>query len=454
MDSRQLIESFAEFARIKRIERPMMIKILEDVFRTIIRRQFNSDENFDVIINPDQGDLEIMRFREIVATTEDVEDENLQIPLAQARKIEADFTVGEEVAEPIKFEDFGRRLVLTARQTLMQKVRDLEKEKLYEKYKEFIGEIITGEVYQTLKRELIIQDMDGSELSLPRNEQIPGERYRKGDTVRAVVERADYNNGNPKIILSRTSPLFLEKLFETEIPEVYDGLIMVRKAVREPGDRAKVAVESYDERIDPVGACVGMKGSRIHSIVRELRNENIDVINYTDNIELLISRALSPAKVTSVRVDEENKHASVFLRRDQISMAIGKGGQNIRLASKLVGLEIDVFRDDYMDDVEDDIDLTEFDDVLEEWVIEVFRSNGFDSARSILDASKEDLIRLTDLEEETIDRVIAHIKHEFEQEEAEEELPAEEEDELLDAETESHDEELPADQEEVSEEDE
>ena len=353
MDSSVLIESFAEFAKFKNIDRPTMIRILEDVFRTMIRKKYVTDENFDVIINLDKGDLEIWRYREIVSDTADVWDpndkdddfefdENLHIKITDAKKIEEDFEIGEEVAEEVKFEEMGRRLVLTARQTLIQKVKDLEKDILFNQYKELVGEIITAEVYQILSREVLLVDDDGNELALPKGEQIPKDRFRKGDTARAIVHRAEMNNGNPKIILSRTSPEFLERLFEAEVPEVFDGLIAIKKVVREPGERAKVAVESFDDRIDPVGACVGMKGSRIHSIVRELENENIDVINYTDNVELYIARALSPAKIGSVVIDEEKKRVSVYLKPDQVSLAIGRGGQNIKLASKLIGLEIDV----------------------------------------------------------------------------------------------------------------
>ncbi|MEM6298364.1 MAG: transcription termination factor NusA, partial [Bacteroidota bacterium] len=356
MDANNLIESFADFARLKRIDRPTMIRILEDVFRTVIRKKYVSDENFDVIINIDRGDLEIWRYREIVADDAEEVDDLSQIRLTAARKIEEDFEVGEEVAEPVSIVSFGRRLVQMARQTLIQKVRDLEKDLLFEKYKDMVGEIITTEVYQVLRREIVCQDGEGKELSLPRNEQIPKDKYFKGDTIRAVIHRVEMQNGNPRVILSRTAPVFLEKLFESEIPEIYDGLITIRKVVREPGDRAKVAVESYDDRIDPVGACVGMKGSRIHAIVRELNNENIDVINYTTNMDLYISRALSPAKISTIKIEDDGRRASVFLKGDQISLAIGRGGQNIRLASKLVDMEIDVF--DYV------IKLREFDIVL------------------------------------------------------------------------------------------
>ncbi|CAA9324619.1 MAG: Transcription termination protein NusA [uncultured Cytophagales bacterium] len=414
MNSKELIESFAEFARLKNIDRPQMIRILEDVFRTMIRKRYGSDENFDIIINVDNGDLEIWRFREIV--DDDSEDiwEHDKIPLAEARKIEADFEVGEEVAEAIKLEDFGRRVVQTARQTLIQKVKDLEKDLLFQKYKERVGEIIVAEVYQILGREVILIDDENNELALPKGEQIPKDRFRKGDFTKAIVHRVEMLNGTPKIILSRTSPVFLERLFEQEVPEVNDGLIAIRRVVREPGERAKVAVESFDDRIDPVGACVGMKGSRIHSIVRELENENIDVINYTDNLELYIQRALSPAKITRIAIDQEDKHVSVYLRPDQVSLAIGKGGQNIKLAGKLVNMEIDVFRDNEEFE-EEDIALTEFDDEIEEWVLNELRRIGLDTAKSVLALSKEELVRRTELEEETVDEVMNILKQEFEE---------------------------------------
>jgi N utilization substance protein A len=414
MNSKELIESFAEFARLKNIDRPQMIRILEDVFRTMIRKRYGSDENFDIIINVDNGDLEIWRFREIV--DDDSEDiwEHDKIPLAEARKIEADFEVGEEVAEAIKLEDFGRRVVQTARQTLIQKVKDLEKDLLFQKYKERVGEVIVAEVYQILGREVILIDDENNELALPKGEQIPKDRFRKGDFTKAIVHRVEMLNGTPKIILSRTSPVFLERLFEQEVPEVNDGLIAIRRVVREPGERAKVAVESFDDRIDPVGACVGMKGSRIHSIVRELENENIDVINYTDNLELYIQRALSPAKITRIVIDQEDKHVSVYLRPDQVSLAIGKGGQNIKLAGKLVGMEIDVFRDNEEFE-EEDIALTEFDDEIEEWVLNELRRIGLDTAKSVLALSKEELVRRTELEEETVDEVMNILKQEFEE---------------------------------------
>jgi len=413
MDTATLIESFADFAKQKNIDRPTMIRILEDVFRNMIRKKFVTDDNFDIIVNADKGDLEIWRFREIV--DDDSEDiwEHDKISLSEAKKIEPDFEVGEEVAEEIHLEDFGRRAVTTARQTLMQKVKDLEKDIIFQKYKDIVGEIISGEVYQTLSREVLLIDAEGNEISIPRNEQIPKDRYRKGETVRAIVHKVEMVNGNPKIILSRSSPVFLERLFEQEVPEVYDGLITIKKVVREPGERAKVAVESYDDRIDPVGACVGMKGSRIHAVVRELQNENIDVINYTENLELYISRALSPAKITNIKIDKENGRVSVHLRPEQVSLAIGKGGLNIRLASRLVDMEIDVFRE--TDGIaEEDVALDEFSDEIESWVITELKRIGLDSAKSVIALNKEELVRRTDLEEETVELVLNVLRKEFE----------------------------------------
>lgn len=413
MDSGILIESFAEFAKNKNVDRPTMIRILEDVFRTMIRKKYETDDNFDIIINADKGDLEIWRFREIVDdNSEDIWDHD-KISLSEARKIEPDFEIGEEVAEEVKLLDFGRRAVMTARQTLIQKIKDLEKDILFQQYKELVGEIITGEVYQILSREVLLMDGDGNELIIPKSEQISKDRFRKGETVRAIVERVEMVNANPRIILSRTSPIFLERLFENEVPEVYDGLITIKKVVREPGERAKVAVESYDDRIDPVGACVGMKGSRIHSIVRELQNENIDVINYTDNLELYITRALSPAKISSIKIDQDSERVSVFLKPDQVSLAIGKGGQNIKLASKLVGMEIDVFRE-LADFEEEDVDLVEFSDEIDSWVIEELKRVGLDTAKSVLAITKDDLVRRTELEEETVNEVYKILSQEFE----------------------------------------
>ncbi len=414
MDAHELISSFAEFAKQKNIDRPTMIRILEDVFRNMIRKKFVEDSNFDIIINADKGDLEIWRVREIVDDdSEDIWDHD-KISLTEARKIEPDFEVGEEVSEQMYIEDFGRRAVTTARQTLIQKVKDLEKDILYQKYKDLVGEIITGEVYQVLSREVLLIDAEGNEIAIPRSEQIHKDRYRKGENVRAIVHKVEMVNGTPKIILSRTTPVFIERLFEQEVPEVYDGLITIKKAVREPGERAKVAVESYDDRIDPVGACVGMKGSRIHSIVRELQNENIDVINYTENLELFVQRALSPAKITSIKADKENGRISVFLKPDQVSLAIGKGGLNIKLASRLVGYEIDVFRDVEEGVVDEDVDLDEFSDEIESWIIDELKRIGLDTAKSVLALSKEELVRRTDLEEETVDLVTTVLKKEFE----------------------------------------
>lgn len=416
MESGILIESFAEFAKFKNIDRPTMIRILEDVFRTMIRRKYVTDENFDVIINVDKGDLEIWRYREIVEDDADEIDENTQITLTQAKKIEEDFEVGEEVAEEVKLVEFGRRLVMTARQTLIQKIKDLEKDILFQKYKELVGEIISAEIYQILNREVLLVDGDGNELILPKSEQIPKDRYRKGESARAIVHRVEMINGNPRIILSRTSPTFLERLFESEVPEVYDGLITIRRVVREPGERAKVAVESFDDRVDPVGACVGMKGSRIHSIVRELENENIDVINFTENLDLYISRALSPAKIGSIKVNEEDKRVSVYLKPDQVSLAIGKGGQNIKLASKLVGYEIDVYRELSEYESEEDVDLNEFVDEIEDWILKELKRIGLDTAKSVLALSKDDLVRRTELEEETVTDVLDILTKEFEEE--------------------------------------
>jgi N utilization substance protein A len=391
-----------------------MIAILEEVFRTMIRKKYGTDENFDVIINAESGDLEMWRTREIVDDdSEDIWDYD-KIPLAEARKIQDDFEVGEQVAEEVKLLDFGRRVVQTARQTLIQRIKDMEKEVLYQKYKDQVGDLVSAEVYQLLKHEIILTDGEGNELSLPRTEQISKDRYRKGEAVKAVISRVDMLNGTPKIVLSRTSPVFLERLFEIEVPEIYDGLISIRKIVREPGERAKVAVESYDDRIDPVGACVGMKGSRIHGIVRELGNENIDVINYTENLELLISRALSPAKVSSMNIDRDTKRVSVFLKPDQVSLAIGKGGQNIKLAGRLVDMEIDVFRDNEGQEDDEDVDLMEFSDEIDEWMIQELRKVGLDTAKSVLALSKEELVRRTDLEEDTVEEIMSILKQEFE----------------------------------------
>lgn len=416
MENINLIESFAEFKDIKNIDRATLMSILEDVFRSMIRKRWGSDENFDVIVNPERGDLEIWRNREIVddefAEDSFDYDENRHIALASARKIEPDFEIGEQVTDRIGLNDFGRRSVLAIRQNLVSRVLDLEKDSLYKKYKERVGDVITGEVYQVWKKETMILDDEGNELILPKTEQIPGDFFKKGDGVRAVVFKVDLRNNSPVIILSRTAPSFLEKLFEMEVPEIYDGLITIKKIVREPGERAKVAVESYDDRIDPVGACVGMKGSRIHGIVRELRNENIDVINYTANAQLLIQRALSPAKITSIKLDEENKRAEVFLKPDQVSLAIGKGGHNIRLAGRLTGYEIDVYRD--TDEDVEDVSIDEFSDEIEAWILDEFRAIGCDTAKSVLELSDEELVKRTDLEEETVKEVKRILRSEFE----------------------------------------
>ncbi len=415
MNSAVLLESFAEFARDKKVDKPTMIRILEDVFRTMVRKEFGTDENIDVIVNLDEGDLEIWRNRQIVDDDAEDVDDKLQIRLSDARKIEEDFEVGEEVAEEVKIPEFGRRQVQTARQTLIQKIKDLEKNQVFQKYKDLVGELVTCEIYQVLSKELIVQDSDKHELSLPKQELIYKDRFRKGDTVKAIVQRVEMVNNNPKIILSRTSPEFLEKLFENEVPEVFDGLISIKKVVREPGERAKVAVESYDDRIDPVGACVGMKGSRIHSIVRELQNENIDVINYTDNLELYIARALSPSKINNMKIDLDKGRVSVFLNRDQVSLAIGKGGQNIKLASRLVNMEIDVFRElgEFEDD-DEDVELSEFTDAIDEWMLDELNKIGLDTAKSVLAVSKEDLVRRTELEEESVDFIFEVLRKEFE----------------------------------------
>ncbi|MDP4267547.1 MAG: transcription termination factor NusA [Bacteroidota bacterium] len=412
MESLNLVESFSEFKEFKNIDRTTMMRILEDVFRSMVAKKYGTDENFDFIINIDKGDFEIWRNRIIVEDGE-VEDENREIAYSEAIKIEPDFEIGEEVSERVSLNDFGRRAVLSVRHNLAAKIQDLEKELVFKFYKDRIGEILTGEVYQVLKKDILVVDDEGNELILPKNEQIPSDRYKKGDTIRAIIHKAELKNNTPQIILSRTSPVFLEKLFETEVPEVFDGLITIKNIVRIPGDRAKVAVESYDDRIDPVGACVGMKGSRIHGIVRELRNENIDVINYTTNVTLYITRSLSPAKISSIKLDEADKKAEVYLKPDQVSLAIGKGGNNIKLASKLTGYEIDVYRDDIEIDVED-VDLDEFVDEIDEWIIDELKAIGCDTAKSVLNLSIDDLVKRTDLEEETIKEVIKILKSEFE----------------------------------------
>ncbi|QZT35768.1 transcription termination factor NusA [Halosquirtibacter xylanolyticus] len=411
MDNLNLIDTFSEFKELKNIDRATMMSVLEDVFRSVLQKQFGTDENFDVIINPDKGDLEIFRNREVVKD-EDLEDPNLQISLSEAKKIDSDYELGEDVTDEVSFKDFGRRAILNLRQNLAARILELEKDNIYNEYKSKIGQIVTGEVYQIWKREILILDDEENELLLPKTEQIPSDFFRKGDSVRAIVTNVEMRNSNPMIMLSRTSPDFLARLFELEVPEIYDGLITIKKIERVPGERAKVAVESYDERIDPVGACVGMKGSRIHGIVRELKNENIDVVNYTNNVQLYIQRALNPAQVTSTRINEEARKADVFLRPDQVSLAIGKGGLNIRLASRLTGYEIDVYREAEEDD--EDVSIDEFSDEIDEWIIRSLKSIGCDTARSVLHLSREELIKRTDLEEETVDEIIEIFQSEFE----------------------------------------
>jgi N utilization substance protein A len=416
MESINLIESFSEFKEVKNIDRATLMSIIEDVFRSMLLKKYGSDDNFDIIVNPDRGDIEIWHNREVVddefAEDSFDYDEAKHIGLTAAQKIDADLELGEEITTPVKLLDFGRRAVLAVRQNLVSKILELEKDSLYKKYKEKIGEIMSGEVYQIWKKELLILDEDGNELLLPKSEQIPSDFFKKGDSLKAVVQRVDMKNNSPVIVLSRTSPAFLERLFELEVPEVFDGLITIKKIVREPGERAKVAVESYDDRIDPVGACVGMKGSRIHGIVRELRNENIDVINYTNNPTLFITRSLSPAKITSVKIDDETKRAEVFLKPDQVSLAIGKGGHNIKLAGKLTGYEIDVYRDTDIDT--EDVDLEEFSDEIESWILDALKGIGCDTAKSVLELSTDELVRRTDLEEETVVEVKQILQSEFE----------------------------------------
>ncbi len=410
-DNINLVESFAEFKEFKNIDRETLMRILEDVFRHMLIKKYGSDENFDIIVNIDRGDLEVWRNRVIVDDGA-VEDENKEIAYSDAIKIEPDFEVGEDVSEEVKMKDFGRREILAMRQNLISKVLEYEKDNVYKTYIDKVGTIVSGEVYQVWKKEILVLDDEGIELILPKSEQIPSDFYRKGDSLRAVVLRVEMKNSNPSIILSRSSPVFLERLFEAEVPEVYDGLITIKKIVRIPGERAKVAVESYDDRIDPVGACVGMKGARIHGIVRELRNENIDVINFTGNTVLYMQRALSPAKISSIMLDEKNKKADVYLKPDQVSLAIGKGGHNIKLASKLTGYEIDVYRD--VEGDMEDVDLQEFSDEIDQWIIDEFKAIGCDTARSVIDLSIEELVTRTDLEEETIKEVVRILRSEFE----------------------------------------
>ncbi|MEX1191222.1 MAG: transcription termination factor NusA [Brumimicrobium sp.] len=411
MNSLNLIESFTEFKEFKSIDRQTMMHVLEDVFRSILKKKYGTDEHCDVIINIDKGDFEIWVNKEIVPDGE-VEDENIEIAYSQAIKIEPDFEVGEEVSEEIKFEDFGRRNILSLRQNLISRILELEKDQLYKIYKDRIGDIITGEVYQVWKKEILILDDEGNELILPKSEQIPSDYFKKGEPIRAVVAKVDMRNSTPVIILSRSAPEFLERLFELEVPEVFDGLITIKNIVRVPGERAKVAVESYDDRIDPVGACVGMKGSRIHGIVRELRNENIDVINYTNNMQLYIQRALSPAKISSVEIVEEENRANVYLKPDQVSLAIGKGGFNIKLAGRLTGYEIDVYREGATD--VEDVDLEEFADEIDSWILDELKAIGCDTAKSVLEIEISELVKRTDLEEETIKEVFKILESEFE----------------------------------------
>lgn len=412
MDNLNLIDTFSEFKDLKSIDRATMMSVLEDSFRSVLQKQFGTDENFDVIINPDKGDFEIWRNRIVVEDTE-FTDPNLQITLSQAKKIGEDYEIGEEVTDEVKFSDFGRRAILNLRQNLATRILELEKDNVYTKYKAKIGEIVTGEVYQIWKRELLLLDDEGNELLLPKVEQIPTDFFRKGDSVRAVIIRVEMRNNSPYIILSRTSSIFLERLFELEVPEIFDGLIIIKKIVRIPGERAKVAVESYDERVDPVGACVGMKGSRIHGIVRELRNENIDIINFTNNLQLYIQRALNPAKISSIKLFPNENRAEVFLKPEEVSLAIGKGGLNIKLASQLTGYDIDVYRDREAVD-EEDVSLDEFSDEIEGWIIDELKAIGCDTAKNVLSLSREDLIKRTDLEEETVDEVLRIFKAEFE----------------------------------------
>lgn len=410
-----LIDTFSEFKELKSIDRSTLISVMEESFRNVISKTYGSDENFDVIINPDKGDFEIYRNRTVVPDDE-LENENVEIALSEAQKIDEDYELGEEVTDTVDFSLFGRRAILTLRQTLASKILELQKDSLYSKYSEKIGEIVSAELYQIWKKEMLLMDEDGNELYLPKSEQIPTDFYRKGETVRAVVAMVENKNNNPKIILSRTSPVFLQRLFELEVPEIHDGLITIKKIARIPGERAKVAVESYDDRIDPVGACVGVKGARIHGIVRELRNENIDVINYTNNTNLFISRALSPAKITSIRLNEAEKKAEVYLKPDEVSQAIGKGGLNIKLASMLTGYTLDVYRDIDESENEEDIYLDEFTDEIDPWIIDALKAIGLDTAKSVLAVPREDLIRRTDFEEETIDEVLNILKSEFEEE--------------------------------------
>ena len=409
-----MIDTFREFKETKNIDRTTLVSVLEESFRNVLARIFGSDENFDVIVNPDKGDFEIYRNRVVVADGE-VEDENKEITLTEARKIEPDYEVGEDVSEKVDFNKFGRRAILTLRQTLASKILELEHDSLYNKYKDRVGQVISGEVYQVWKREVLIVDDENNELMVPKTEQIPGDMYRKGETVRAVILRVDNDNNNPKIILSRTAPIFLQRLLEAEVPEIADGLVAIRRIARLPGERAKIAVESFDERIDPVGACVGVKGSRVHGIVRELCNENLDVINYSSNTKLFIQRALAPANITSVNIDEENKKAEVFLKPEEVSLAIGRGGMNIKLASMLTEYTIDVFREVDENEADEDIYLDEFSDEIDQWVIDAIKGIGYDTAKQVLNAPRDMIVEKADLEEETVDNVLKVLRAEFEQ---------------------------------------
>lgn len=406
-----MIDSFQEFKDFKNIDRPTVITVLEEVFRSMIRKRYGTDENVDVIVNPDNGDLEIWRTR-VVMEDGFSEDDDLEIELAEVHQYDPDLEVGDDYIEQVTLESFGRRAILAARQTLVSKILELEKDEVFKKYKDREGELVIGEVYQIWKKEILVLDEDGNELILPKSEQIPADYFKKGDNIRAVVSKVDMMNNNPKIIISRTVPEFLQRLFELEVPEIFDGLITIKKIVREPGERAKVAVESYDDRIDPVGACVGMKGSRIHGIVRELRNENIDVINFTSNNSLYITRALSPARISSIKIDDDNGTAAVYLKPDQVSLAIGRGGHNIKLAGKLTGYEIDVYREN--DEIEEDVDIEEFADEIDSWIIDELKRVGLDTAKSVLGLTHEELARRTDLEDDTIIEIVRVLQSEFE----------------------------------------
>ena len=419
-----LIDTFTEFKELKNIDRTTMVSVLEESFRSVIAKMFGTDENYDVIVNPDKGDFEIWRNRAVVADDQ-LQDTNREIALSEARQIDASYEVGEEVTDEVNFAKFGRRAILNLRQTLASKILELEKDSLYNKYTDRVGTVVNAEVYQIWKKEMLLLDDEGNELLLPKTEQIPGDFYRKGETARAVVARVENKNNNPKIVLSRTSPLFLQRLFEMEVPEINDGLITIKRIARIPGERAKIAVESYDDRIDPVGACVGVKGSRIHGIVRELRNENIDVINYTQNVQLFIQRALSPARISSIRLNEEERKAEVYLRPEEVSLAIGKGGLNIKLASMLTEYTIDVFREvDASAPQDEDIYLDEFRDEVDGWVIDAIKGIGIDTAKAVLNAPREMLIERTDLEEETIDYVLQVLRQEFDETPAAPQQPA------------------------------